>query len=365
MGDPGCAGRDGRRDRTYGFAIVGGGVIAPLHAESIAALPNATLRAVVDVVPEVAERRAAEWGCDAYTDLRAALDRSDIDVVSVCVPSGLHAAIGTQVAAAGKHVVVEKPVEISLEAADRLIGACRRHGVTLTVISQHRFDPGIRRLHEAVAAGRLGRLVLGDAIIKRYRTQPYYDSAGWRATWELDGGGALMNQGVHYVDLLQWLMGPVTRVVARCATAAHTIPVEDVAAALLTFAGGALGVIEASTAAYPGFAERLEITGTGGTVVTEDGEILAWALKDEEGETGPYGGKIRYLDAGRPPVAAPGALEAPKTAGHRAQLADLLDAIATGRDPAISGEEGRKPLEIIVAVYESARTGREVALPLA
>jgi UDP-N-acetyl-2-amino-2-deoxyglucuronate dehydrogenase len=351
------------RGGTYGFAIVGCGVIAPFHADSIRALPNAQLRAVVDVVPELAERRAAEWGCDAYTDLRAVLDRPDVHVVSVCVPSGLHAAIGTQVAAAGKHVVVEKPIEISLAAADRLIGACRRHGVTLSVISQHRFDVGIQRLHDTIAAGGLGRLVLGDAFIKRYRTQQYYDSAGWRATWELDGGGALMNQGVHYVDLLQWLMGPVERVVARCATVAHTIPVEDVAIALLTFAGGAVGVIEASTATYPGFAERLEITGTHGTVVTEDGEIVTWALKSEQGETAPYGGKIRFQDPGRPPAPGPERARASKTAGHRAQLADLLDAIAVGRAPAISGEDARKPLEIILAVYESARTGREITLP--
>jgi predicted dehydrogenase len=336
-------------------------VIAPFHAEAVAALPNARLLAVVDVVPELARRRAAEWGCDGYTDLREVLDRPDIDVVSVCVPSGLHAAIGTQVAAAGKHVVVEKPIEISLDAADRLIGACRGHGVKLTVISQHRFDPGVRRLHEAVVAGDFGRLVLGDAIIKWYRTQQYYDSAGWRATWELDGGGALMNQGIHYVDLLQWLMGPVDRVVARCAAAAHAIPVEDVALALLTFSSGALGVIEASTAAYPGFPERLELTGTGGSAIVAKGEIVAWRLKKEHGETGPYGDPIRVHDSDPAPAAAETSAGR-KTDGHRAQLADLLDAIATGRDPAITGEEARKPLELILAVYESARTDRTVVL---
>ncbi|HEX2647492.1 MAG TPA: Gfo/Idh/MocA family oxidoreductase [Candidatus Dormibacteraeota bacterium] len=344
---------------------MGAGVIAPFHARSIAALPNARLRAVVDVVPELAEQQAAEWGCDGYTDVRAVLDRTDIDVVCVCVPSGLHAEIGTQVAACGKHVVVEKPIEVSLEAADRLIGACRQHGVKLAVISQHRFDPGIRRLHEAVMAGRLGRLLLGDTIIKWYRTQQYYDSAGWRATWELDGGGALMNQGVHYVDLLQWLMGPVDRVVARCATGAHAIPVEDVALALLTFASGALGVIEASTAAYPGFPERLEITGSGGTAIVAEGEVVAWELKDEKGETGPYGAKVRFHQAVAPSAARTETGAAQKTAGHRTQLADLLDAIATGRDPVITGEEARKPLEIILAIYQSARTEREVALPLA
>jgi UDP-N-acetyl-2-amino-2-deoxyglucuronate dehydrogenase len=349
--------------RLYGFAIVGGGVIAPYHAQSIAALPHARLRAVVDVVSDLADRRAAEWGCDGYTDVRAVLDRSDIDVVCVCVPSGLHAAIGAQVAAAGKHVVVEKPIDVTLEAADRLIDACRRQGVKLTVVSQHRFDPGVTRLHDAIAAGRLGRLVLGDAVIKVYRTQPYYDSAGWRATWTLDGGGALMNQGVHYVDLLGWLMGPVDRVVARCATVAHAIPVEDVALAVLTFASGALGMVEASTAAYPGFQERLEITGTGGTAIIVGGEVVTWELKDERGETGPYGAGILSAEAVPRPVTGTGTTAARKIAGHRAQLTDLLDAIATDRDPLVTGADARTALEIILAIYESARTGREVALP--
>ena len=343
---------------------MGCGVIAPLHAQSIATLPHARLRAVVDVVGEAAERRAAEWGCAAYTDLRAVLDRPDVDVVCVCVPSGLHAAIGAQAAAAGKHVVIEKPIEISLEAADRLIAACRRHGVKLAVISQHRFDPGVRRLREAITAGRLGRLVLGDAFVKWYRTEQYYRGASWRATWELDGGGALMNQGVHYVDLLQWLMGPVDRVVARTATASHEIPVEDVAVVLLTFAGGAVGVIEVSTAVYPGFPQRLEISGTGGTVAVEDGEVIAWELKDEKGETGPYGAPVRRDEPLPPPADADARAADRKAAGHRAQFADLLDGIAAGRDPVITGEEARKPLEIVLAAYRSARTGREVRLPI-
>lgn len=344
---------------TYGFAIVGCGVISSFHAQSIATIPNARLRAVVDAIPERAERFAAELGVDHYTDLAPMLDRSDVHVACICVPSGLHADIGIQAAAAGKHVVVEKPIDISLEAADRLIDACRRHSVKLTVISQHRFDAGVQRLRAAAASGRFGRLILGDAIMKRYRSRQYYESAAWRATWEVDGGGALMNQGAHYVDLIQWLMGPVDRVIARCATALHTIPVEDVALALLTFANGALGVIEASTAVYPGFPERLEITGTNGTAIIEDGTVTAWEFRDEKGEVGPYGAKLRREI--QPPATATD--PAARIAGHRAQLIDLLEAIATGRDPMITGEEARKPLEIILAIYQSARTGREVILP--
>jgi len=362
--DPGPGGGGVTTRRPYGFAIAGAGVIAPFHAHALAGIPNARLRAVVDVVPERAQRCAAEFGVDGYTDLSRVLERRDIDVVCVCVPSGMHAQVGVQVAAAGKHVVVEKPIDVSLEAADRLIEACRRQGVRLGAISQHRFDAGVERLRAALTAGRFGRLLLGDAVIKWYRTQAYYDSGDWRATWALDGGGALMNQGVHYVDLLQWMMGPVEGAVARTATAAHAISVEDIALALLRFRNGALGIIEASTAVYPGLPERLEITGTEGTAVIEGGAVKVWELKDEKGEVGAYGAKVKALATPPAPAAAadPAALS---IAGHRAQLADLLEAIESGRDPAIPGEEARKPLEIILAIYRSARIGAEVTLPLA
>jgi len=349
-------------DRPFGVAIAGAGVIASFHARAVAGLPNARLRAVADVAAEAAQRCAAEFGVDAYTDLGELLRRPDIDVVSVCVPSGLHADVGAQAAEAGKHVIVEKPIDVSLEAADRLIATCRRRGVKLAVISQHRFDPGIQAIRAALDAGRFGRLVLGDVNVKWYRTGTYYSSAGWRGTWELDGGGALMNQGVHWVDVLQWMMGPVDRVVARCSMIAHDIPVEDVALALLTFRSGALGVIEVSTAVYPGLPERIEISGTGGTAVAEMGEVRIWEFKDEKGELGPYGAKLRSSRRAEPATSPDPATA--QIAGHRTQIADFLQAIADDREPLITGEEARKPLEIILAVYESARTGREVALPL-
>ena len=348
------------REREYGFAIVGCGVIAPFHARSITTLPNARLRAVVDVVPARAQQLASEFGAESAVDLRAVLDRADIDVVCVCLPSGLHAEVGTQIAAAGKHLVLEKPIDISLHAADRLIAACRAHGVKMTVISQHRFAPAVRRLREAVAAGRLGRPLLGDAVVKWYRSQQYYDTAGWRGTREMDGGGALLNQAVHYVDLLRWMMGPVDRVFGRCATAAHVIPVEDIALAVLTFHSGALGVIEATTAAYPGLPERLEVTGTEGTVIIEDDDIVVWELLDERGDVGPSGTSAARHP--RPEMPASPSL-ALRSTGHRAQLADLLESIETGRDPAVTGEAARKVLAIVLAVYASAETGHEVRLP--
>ena len=221
---------------TRGFGIVGTGVIAAIHADAIAllsktgpsktGLPNARLVAVTDVAADAAAAFAAAHGCPAEPDLGALLARPDVEVVCVCVPSGLHAQIGVQAAKAGKHLVVEKPIDVSLEAADRLIDAARAAGVALTVISQHRFDPGLIELKRLLDEQALGRLVLGEASTKWYRAQAYYDSAAWRGTYAMDGG-SLMNQGVHYVDLLRWCMGPPAEVTAMCTTQAHQIEVED------------------------------------------------------------------------------------------------------------------------------------------
>ena len=350
---------------THGFGIVGAGVIAPFHAMAIADLPNARLVALADQIPERARDVASQFEVET-SDVDSLLARSDIDVVCVCVPSGAHAEIGIRAAEAGKHVVVEKPIEVTLEAADRLIGACRDRGVVLSVISQHRWDPGVRDLKQLIDEGKLGRLVLGDAYVKWYRTQQYYESGAWRGTKKLDGGGAMMNQGVHYVDLLQWLMGPVEHVFARTGTLAHeSIEVEDVATAVLAFGNGAVGVIECTTDAYPGFGEKLEVSGTAGTCIVESGELRVRELKEEHGETSPYGGRPQA--AGDGGAAAGGASNpaAISYAGHREQLRDVLEAIDTGRAPAIDGAEARKPLEIILAAYESARSRRDVTLPLA
>ena len=338
---------------TRGFGIVGTGVIASGHADAIAVLPAARLVAVTDVAAGAAAAFAAAHGCAAEPDLAALLARRDVEVVCLCVPSGLHAEVGVRAAKAGKHLVVEKPIDVSLDAADRLIEAARAAAVALTVISQHRFDPGLVELKTLLDEGALGRLVLGEASTKWYRTQAYYDSAAWRGTHAMDGG-SLMNQGIHYVDLLRWCMGPVTEVTAICATQAHQVEVEDTSLAIVRFDSGAVGTILSSTAAFPGFPQRLEITGTAGTVTVEDGAIVRRAFGSGVQEPG-----------GAPGAAAaatgsdPAALDA---AGHAAQIADLLAAIEEGREPAVSGESGRAALEIVCAVYESARAGRAVTL---
>jgi len=342
---------------TRGFGIVGTGVIAAIHANAIAllsktGLPEARLVAVTDVAADPAAAFAAARGCPLEPDLDALLARPDVEVVCVCVPSGLHAQIGVRAAQAGKHLVVEKPIDVSLDAADRLIDAARAAGVALTVISQHRFDPGLIELKRLLDDGTLGRLVLGEASTKWYRAQSYYDSAAWRGTYAMDGG-SLMNQGVHYVDLLRWCLGPPTEVTAVCTTQAHRIEVEDTALGIVRFASGAVGTILSSTAAYPGFPQRLEITGTEGTVTVEDGQIVRRALVADPGPAA-------VADpAGRSAAADPAAVD---VASHAAQLADLLDAVDTGREPAVSGRDGRDALELVLAVYEASRTGHPVIL---
>ena len=341
---------------TRGFGIIGTGVIAAMHADAIATLPGARLVAVTDVAAGAAAAFAAARGCAAEPDPGALLARADIDVVCVCVPSGLHAEVGVRAAKAGKHLVVEKPIDVTLEAADRLIEAALRAGVALTVISQHRFDPGLIELKRLLGEGALGRLVLGEASTKWFRTQAYYDSAGWRGSWAMDGG-SLMNQGVHYVDLLRWCMGPVTEVTAVCTTQAHQIEAEDTALAIVRFGSGAVGTILSSTAAFPGFPQRLEITGTEGTVTIEDGQIVrrAFGTGARAGGDGGDAGLPGTADVGSDPAAI-------DVSGHAAQIADLLAAIDEGRAPAVGGQAGRDALEIVCAVYESARTGRSVTL---
>src|ERR1700759_2405513 len=257
----------------YGFGVVGAGVIGAFHAAAIAMVPDARLVAATDVAPGRAEAFAGRHGCVAAPDLDALTGRDDVDVVAVCVPSGLHAEVGVRAAQAGKHLVVEKPIDVSLAAADRLIAAAAAAGVTATVISQHRFDPGLIELRRVIDSGALGRLLLGQASTKWWRGQEYYDSAGWRGTWAMDGG-ALMNQGIHYADLLRWCLGPVAEVSAVTVTQAHDMEAEDCALATVRFTSGAVGTITATTSVVPGFPQRLEISGTEGSAVVEDGVLV-------------------------------------------------------------------------------------------
>lgn len=338
-----------------GVAIIGWGAIGRFHARAFAEVPGTRLAAVCHVSGEPSAEVSVVDGVPHYRSVDSMLARPDIDVVSICTPSGLHAKIGVEIARSGRHVVVEKPIDVTLAAADALIEACDTAGVKLTVISQRRYEPGFARLREIVDSGRLGRLFLGDVNLKWYRSQDYYDSAQWRGTRALDGGGCLMNQGTHYVDLLQWIMGPARSVYGCCRTEAHErVEIEDIALAVVKFESGAVGVIEASTAVYPGLPARLEVSGTNGSVVIEDGKLKLRAFMGEEPQL-------------EEPATTSTAASNPmgiSTAAHVAQLTDFLTAVRTGGRAPVDGREGRRTVEIVLAVYESARLGREVTLPL-
>jgi predicted dehydrogenase len=346
----------------FGFGIVGCGMISQFHARAIAELRGAMLVGCCDTVAASAERFAAANHCTAYHSLAAMLANAEVSVVTIATPSGAHMEPAVAAARAGKHVIVEKPLEVTLGKCDRIIRECEKHRVQLATVFPSRFHDSSVKLKRAIDAGRFGRLTVGDAYVKWYRTQEYYDSGAWRGTWALDGGGALMNQAIHSVDLLAWLMGPVVEVSAFSATLAHErIEVEDVVVASLRFASGALGTIEASTAAYPGSLKRIEISGMQGTAIIEEEDIKVWEFekknrKDEEilarlmGKTHTGGG-----------AADPSAIG---HHGHRMQFEDVLKAIKKGGKPLIDGPEGRKSIEIILAIYKSAEIGKAVGLPL-
>jgi len=347
---------------TTGFAIIGTGMIARFHAQAIQAIPQARLVGCYNHRAESAQEFAQTYACQAYSDLEAMLANPEISVVTICTPSGAHLEPALAAAQAGKHVLVEKPLEITLERCDQIIAACQQAGTQLGAILPSRFSPANLALKQAIDQGRFGRLTLGDTYVKWWRTQEYYDSGGWRGTWDLDGGGALMNQAIHNVDLLYWLMGDVESVQAMTATLAHErIEVEDTAVAALRFKNGALGVIEAATSAYPGLLKRTEIHGNKGSARVEQDDVTLWAFDTEAPGDDVI---LEALSKGSGFTAGASDPRGINHAGHRDQLADFLKAIDTGTAARVDGREGRKSVEIIRAIYQSAKTGQAVHLPL-
>jgi len=347
---------------TVGFGIIGCGMIAQFHCRAVEEIRGAKVVGCYDMYAPAADRLAKEWGCRAHHRLRTMLADDAVDVVTICTPSGAHLEPAVAAATAGKHVIVEKPLEITLRRCDRIIEACGRAGVVLSTIFPSRFHESAQLMKKAVERGRFGRLTLGDAYVKWFRTQQYYDSGAWRGTWKLDGGGALMNQAIHSVDLLTWLMGPVADLSARSATLAHErIQVEDTAVASLRFANGALGSIEATTAAFPGFLKKIELHGSEGTAVMEEEDIKVWDFrrKTRADQT------LRERMAGKTKTG--GGAADPSAIGHHGhllQFKDVLKAIKKGTNPLIDGPEARRSVEIILAIYKAAETGRTVSLPL-
>lgn len=345
---------------SIGIGIVGCGMIANFHARAIADAQGADLVACTDFKPELATAFAEKNGCRAYPTLDDMLADPDVSAVTICSPSGAHLDPAVAAAKAGKHLVVEKPLEVTTEKCDQIIAACEQAGVKLAVTFQSRFHESSQLIKKAVDEGRFGRVTMGDAYVKWYRSQEYYDSGAWRGTWALDGGGALMNQAIHSVDLLLWLMGDVVEISAMTATMTHErIEVEDVAVANLKFASGALGVIEATTTAYPGALKRIEVCGNKGTAVLQEEDLHTWQFEDETDEDE----QIRQSMVGKTDTG--GGASDPAAIGHHGHtmvFEDFIRAINEDGTPRTDGPEGRRSVEVICAIYEVAKTGQIVKL---
>jgi predicted dehydrogenase len=355
-------------------AIVGAGVIGHVHgAVAVELADRVELAAFVDVNRERAEDLASTYGGKAFSSLADALADVDVDVVSVCTPTGNHGEVAIEALEAGKHVIIEKPAETTVAKTDQIIAAQQRAGTQVTVISQHRFDRATEVAVEAIAKGELGRLTSGVASIDWWRGQSYYDSGDWRGTWDLDGGGALMNQGVHTIDLLVAMMGRPVEVFAYTGTLAHErIEVEDVAVGVVKFESGALGVLHATTAAYPGMSARVQVHGDRGSVII-DSDKLAFIHRtptDTDAAERSYGAGKEQINqvadfpeasgaAAQTAGANPGALD---NLAHRRQYENFLDALAGTGEVRVGLETNRQAISIITGVYESARTGQPVKL---
>lgn len=343
------------QQRTYGFGVVGCGVISNTHLDAIGALPNASIVAVCDKVEQAARAKAEQYGCEYYTDLARMLEDDRIDVCNIVVPSGLHATLGMQCAEAGKHVICTKPIDITLERIDALIGACDANGVKCAATHQLRGYSVYKRVKSAAESGKLGKLLYGNAIVPWFRSDEYY-SDGWHGTKALDGGGALMNQSIHFIDLLIWIMGEVRMLGGFADALAHdTIEVEDCAIAALKFDSGALGMIQGTTCTYKGHPGVLEIHGTKGNCAVVGDQIKLWEVEGDEIEYNPTAG-----DVGGSSDPKKGMLGEAVQA-HTEQIADVLAAIEEGRDPRLSGREARRAVEVILSIYHSSDTGRMIS----
>lgn len=338
-----------RMERKIRFGLIGSGMIASFHAQALHAIRQAEIAGVYDASEVAAERFCEKWGGKVYASIDALLADASIDVVCVLTPNGLHAQMTLQALEAGKHVVVEKPMAITLEEAERVIALSNSTGKMVCVISQLRFSPAVQAVHCAVQEGKLGRITSASLAMKYWRNEAYYTSS-WRGTWKMDGGGALMNQGIHGVDLLQYLVGSVVRVSAFCKTQIHQIETEDSAVAALEFACGAVGTLEGSTACYPGYPRRIEICGEKGSIVLEEDDIIRWDIPEERPKAEP-----RVSAASSDPSAI-------QADGHERQLTNMIRAILGEEPLLVDAKEGKKPVEIILGIYESSRTGRPVEI---
>lgn len=343
--------------RPVRYGVIGTGVGGTFVARALKPLEDEGLAKLVSVTSRREERArdfAAKWGARSwYTSHLSMFREEDLDAVVVCTPHYLHFPMTIDAIDSGLNVLVDKPMAINLHECDEMIGRARRAGVKLGVILQNRFDEKVRKIKRLVDEGKLGRLILGEATVKWFRTQEYYDRSGWRGRWSTEGGGALINQAIHYIDLLLYIMGQPQLLWSQVETFTHNIEVEDLAIALLKFRSGALGLIQGSTSIYPGLPTRLEIHGERGTAILEGEAIKMIAIEGEETVSEE---KKEGLESWARPEAVP-------PANHIALLRNFTTAILEDREPSVDGEEGRRSIEVIRAIYFSGRTGRIANFP--
>jgi UDP-N-acetyl-2-amino-2-deoxyglucuronate dehydrogenase len=337
------------------IGLIGGGNITETHARAARAIPRVEVSAIHGTNSEKTARLCREHGGTPYKDFAAFLKHRPMDLVIIGSPSGLHAEQGIAAARESLHVLTEKPIEISTARADALIAAAKESGVQLGVIFQDRAKPHIRQLKNWLDQGALGKVLFVDARVKWYRPPEYYANSRWRGSLALDGGGVLINQGVHTVDLLLWLLGDVVRVQARTATLLHKIEAEDTAIATLEFASGALGIFQATTAAFPGYPRRVEISGTEGTVILEHDRIIAANLRDTPAAARAASDLASLTASARDENQSASSAAVTDFRGHQAVLEDFLAAIQQNRAPACDGVEGRRSIALIETIYRAAK----------
>ena len=328
--------------RKLGVAIVGCGMIAGFHLRAFRNIPRVEICGVWNGTAEAAERFAGSNRTNAYPSFEELLADKSLDLVDICLPSGLHAEYGCRAAQSGKHVVVEKPVDVSLEAAGRLIKTCEEAGVFLAAVLQNRFAPSVSKVKQALEQNLLGKIIAGEATVKWYRENRYYQSSNWKGTKRLDGGGALINQSIHTIDLLLWFLGNVKSVASLVRTARHSIEVEDLAVAIAEFENGAVASVTGSTALKPGFPERIELYGEKGAIALEAGRIVRWKVDDQREED--------FLDQS-PSNCASADPSGISIENHQRQFEAITGAILKGEQPPVSGTEALRSLKFILDVY--------------
>jgi len=337
---------------TTHIGLIGGGNISETHARAARAIPGVEIAAVFGTNAEKIGRLCREYGGKPFSNFDEFLVHRPMQLVAIGSPSGLHAEQGITAARQGLHVLTEKPIDITIERADALIAEAHKAGVQLGVFFQDRYKPDILSVKNAVVAGALGKPILVDARVKWYRPPDYYSNSRWRGTWALDGGGALINQAVHTLDLMLWMFGEVKTVQAIGKTALHAIEAEDTLIAMLEFANGAAGVLQAATSVFPGYPRRLELTGSEGTLIIEQDRLLTADLKSRSPDL------LKSSEVGKNPRwSSPVVSDA---RGHQAVLEDFLRAIRTNTKPRCDGQEGRRSLALVQAIYEACRTGERV-----